>query len=50
MAGEKFHFSQSFSFRGKTSLLLCTVIFFILDFTESIKNKGDRPAQSSVEC
>ena len=38
MAGEKFHFSQAFSFRGKTSLLLCAVIFLIWDFIASSVN------------
>ena len=38
MAGEEFHFSQIFSFRGKTSLLLYAIIFLILDFVASSEN------------
>ena len=37
MAGEKFHFSQIFSLRGKTSLLLYAIIFLILDFVGQAK-------------
>ena len=32
MTGEKFHFSQVFPFRGKTSVPLHAVIYVILDF------------------
>ena len=35
---EKFYFSQVFSFRGKKSILLYTVIFLILDFIGSSEN------------
>ena len=38
MTGEKFHFSQVFSFRGKPRLHLCTVIFIVLDFMASNVN------------
>ena len=34
----KVSFYMSFSFWGKTSILLCAVIFLILDFTAPIKN------------
>ena len=39
MAGEKFHFSQIFSLRGKTSSLLYAIIFLILDFVGQAKTK-----------
>ena len=39
MTGEKFNFSQVFSFRDKTSILFCAVLFSILDFIASIKTK-----------
>ena len=39
MTGEKFHFSQVFSSRGKTSILLCAIIFLILDFIASSETK-----------
>ena len=39
MTGEKFNFSQVFSFRDKTSILFCAVLFLILDFIASIKTK-----------
>ena len=35
---EKFHFSQVFSFQGKKSILLYTLIFLILDFIASSEN------------
>ena len=39
MTGEKFHFLQVFSSRGKTLILLCAIIFLILDFIASSKTK-----------
>ena len=38
MTGEKFHFSQVFSSRDKTLILLCAIIFLILDFIASSEN------------
>ena len=48
MSGEKFNFSQVFSFRGKTSILFCAVLFLILERQSKTKDIARRNLPLSV--
>ena len=48
MSGEKFNFSQVFSFRSKTSILFCAVLFLILERQSKTKDIARRNLPLSV--